>query len=151
MKKTHYLLFLLGLLIFLSMFIETLYFKESLSEEITKVTGFEAVFGKSEEYRILGVTTLVTFLKFNLLALLAYLLPLIGGLLSVVYVRDFRKFKYALCTLLFLIGSILLFTLPNYVTFLTDIVALRLGIFGIISGSLSAIGAIISSYYIGKY
>ena len=113
----------------------------------SQLSGLEVVFGMKETTTVFGKEITTEILKFSILGLVAYLLPLVAGLVAPVLKN---KIGYLLSALLFLAGAVLLFMMPNFVVFATEqtlkVVELSLGIGSILAGVFAGLGALVSGY-----
>ncbi len=96
--------------------------------------------------------------KFNILGFLAFLLPLLAGIISIFPVKKkSRNIKFLICALLFIVGAILIFLMPSYTkvyfaigetsttydaSFKLAIGAILGGVFAILGG-LTSLGAVV--------
>ncbi len=104
-------------------------------------TGFQVVFGYSEK---LGPIS-SEILKFSFMALLAYLLPLAGFVLALIFNKGSMLIN-AIAILLFIGGGILLFLMPNFVVQSVDtgdILKYSLGAGAIVAAISSIIAGLI--------
>ena len=146
----------LGIVAFCMMFADCVKF-ELLGAE-TFLTGAKIAFGYSVTQNILIGEITVTILNFNIFGFLAFFLPLIGGVLALLFKNGLLT--KILTTACFVAGAVLLFTIASYVhigfatggEYFEDIVepihnALQenasLGAAAIAGGVLSAVGAFV--------
>ena len=107
----------------------------------TSYTGFQAIFGYSVSKEVLGSTVTTTYLGFSIMNLLAYLLPLAGGILMMFK----NKFMNLIGTLLFVVGTVFLFLVPNFtVTEYYANATRALGVGAILSAVASILGTLAS-------
>lgn len=153
-KLVGFVIFCLGLLATLTIFLSALY--KGSDDNKTYYTGLEVAFGKSG----LDWGTLVkAYIPFNILATLAYILPVIGGVLMLLAGKKDMLLKVLACVM-FLGAAVLLFLLPQYIKVVTEsgLVGSKstanlggsLAYGAIIGASLSILGCLGSAYKIVK-
>ena len=112
-------------------------------------TGFQTMFGYTETTEgIVSISTKV--LKFSILATLAFVLPLIGAVVSLLK-NNVAKLVGAL---LMIGGAVLMFLLPSFVVFATAeagelllaATTAKLGVGAIIGGICAALGGLVAGY-----
>lgn len=121
-------------------------------------SGFQTMFGYSQEATTLGVTVKSEYLGFSILSVLAYILPLIGACL--LFVKN--KLVKCLGAVLMLAGTVLLFLVPNFVVLakangnltaaalILDSCTKAIGIGAILAGVMASIATLLSAYVIVK-
>lgn len=161
-KKINYLLAIFALALIALGFLDAVSKGESDSYE--GYTGFQVMFGKVLGSVNLGIVSGSGTISFSLLATVAYLLSIVGVVISFVLFKD--KKLIGLTTLVcFVASAILLFMLPN-ITSLTiegsllgmsqskvytfNELDFGLGIGAIISAVISILGSVTSLYTIVK-
>lgn len=120
-------------------------FADSISflKEDWTFTGAQVAFGYSEGSGIWSLT----FLNFNIVATLAYFLPLAGGVLAVLFRGRLGTILSFLC---FVVAAVLLFLMPeigklcvaDQFSSISDAITFELGIGAILGGAFSAAGAV---------
>lgn len=112
-----------------------------ITEVETSYTGFKAMFGYSEPLE--GLNKEIEILKFSFMALLTFVLPLVGAGLSFVN-NKIVKFVGAG---LMIAGGVLMFFVPSFVIFASEAsVELSLGIGAILGGVFSLLGGLVAGY-----
>ncbi len=106
-------------------------------------TGAQVAFGHSEGSGILSLT----YFDFNIVATLAYLLPLAGGVLAVLFKGRLGTILSFLCfvvatVLLFLMSEIGKLGISDQFSGFSDAITFELGIGAILGGAFSAAGAV---------
>ena len=142
---------LFGILTCCMMFLEAVSYTADLA--ITKAsysyTGSQLVFGYKETLGSGSLSVTTTILNFNFMALLAFFLPLVGGLLAIV--TNNGLISKILTTACFVVGAVFLFTLAAYAPVgmsesqaeLVKNLDVALGIGPILGGVFSVIGAVV--------
>ena len=144
------LLFLcLGLISFSMIFFEAFFtayddfLVDLFPKKINSYTGVHVAFGYNKGN--------VQVLRFNILAVFAYLFPLIAGLISVIRIKGIDHVKFFSAAVLFLLGGVLLFLLPVYVDIPTTIIQIvEYSHAPLIAGILSVVASFGSFYYMIK-
>lgn len=140
----------LGIAAFCMMFLQAVHFSAndggiSITLEEVGYTGAQLAFGYEEE--VLGVST--TILNFNIMTTLAFFLPLIGGVLALIFKNGFiTKIVTNAC---FVVGAVFLFCtvafmpvgLPEASKDAFDASMWALSAGPIVAGVLSIIGAVV--------
>ncbi len=120
-------------------------FTDKVFNKDVSLTGFQVMFGYSEE--ILGAQ--LEYTAFSLMATLAFVLPLLGGILQL-----FNNKLIKLISVACFVGSaVLLFMLPSLVVteiYIADLFTGSLAIGAILSAICTIFGALISLYIIFK-
>ena len=114
-----------------------------VTEVETSYTGFQAMFGYSKTAEVFGKEVTTEILKFSFMALLTFVLPLVGAGLSFVN-NKIVKFVGAG---LMIAGGVLMFFVPSFVIFASEAsVELSLGIGAILGGVFSLLGGLVAGY-----
>ena len=140
-----------GIAAFCMMFLEAVKYTADLliTETSYSYTGMQIAFGYKETMGSGALSVETTILNFNFLALLAFLLPVIGGVLALVFKNGLiTKIVTTAC---FVVGAVFLFSTVGLATigmeeFQQNIVAeltASLGIGPIIGAVLSILGAVV--------
>ena len=135
---------LLGVAAFCMAFLVGVKYVTSKGTTLSEFTGFQVMFGYSKEV----VLAEVKVLEFSILATLAFALPLIGAVVSLVN----NKIAKLVAALVMIAGAVLMFLLPSFVVFAAsgagDLVssASALGIGAIIGGICAGLGGLVAGY-----
>ncbi len=151
-KLINFIIFVVGVLATLCIFLPALVVGKGDSQ--TSFSGLKVTFGSE----IVGLGSLANSrLPFSFLALLAYLLPIVGGVLMLVANKKSLVLKIC-AVVLFLAATILLFLLPTYTKVVTETIlgnasdklggSLAWG--SIVAAVLSILGLLGSAYKIVK-
>lgn len=111
--------------------------------EHSSYTGFQVMFGYSEKVgEVIKVETQI--LNFSFMATLAFVLPLIGSVLSLI---DNKIIRFV-GTGLMVAGAVLLFLFPNFVIPVeaTELFTRSLGIGAILGGVFAGLGGLVGLY-----
>lgn len=119
-----------------------------LGSEIT-YSGFNVIFGLTEKSEVLGATIKTEILGFSILALIAVILPFVGACVQM----SKNKLVKLIAFIVTIIGAVLIFIMPSFVVFATDVVAsthsvytASLAVGGIIAGIVASIQALVIGY-----
>lgn len=107
-------------------------------------TGFQVMFGYAESATALGSTVSTQVLNFSIMATLAFALPLIGSVLSLI---DNKIIRFVGAGLM-IAGAVLLFLFPNFVApaTSTELITRSLGIGAILGGVFAGLGGLVGLY-----
>lgn len=153
-KMINFIIFCLGVLATLTIFLAALYKGDGDSK--TYYTGLEVAFGKSG----LDLGTVVkSYLPFSILGTLAYVLPVVGGVLMLLAGKKDMLFK-VVALVCFLGAAVLLFLLPEFTKVVTEsnlvgsssstVLGGKLAYGAIIGAALSILGCLASAYKLVK-
>lgn len=120
-KKINYLIpgaiaLVLGIAAFCMMFLPAVIYTADfgLAETSYSYTGMQITFGYSETIGSGALSATATILSFNFLGLLAFGLPLIGGILALIFKNGLiGKIVTTAC---FVVGAVLIFSIVGYAT-----------------------------------
>ncbi len=140
-----------GIAAFCMMFLEAVKYTADLliTETSYSYTGMQIAFGYKETMGSGALSVQTTILNFNFLALLAFLLPVIGGVLALVFKNGLiTKIVTTAC---FVAGAVLIFSIVGYAGMgmsdsqktLVENLAPTLCAGPIVGGILSALGAFV--------
>ena len=140
-----------GIAAFCMMFLEAVKYTADLliTETSYSYTGMQIAFGYKETMGSGALSVQTTILNFNFLALLAFLLPVIGGVLALVFKNGLiTKIVTTAC---FVAGAVLIFSIVGYAgmgmsdaqTALVENLTPTLCAGPIVGGILSALGAFV--------
>ena len=144
----------LGVAAFCMAFLTCVKFVTSDGELVKGFTGFQEMFGYTEEAGKI-VTVKTEYLGFSFMAVLTFVLPLVGAVLSLLKNKIVRL--VGVCLLV--AGAILMFLLPQFAVLATadgnltlgalvlDVCETSLGIGAILGGLFSALGALVAGYH----
>lgn len=126
--------------------LKSITFIDKVLETETSFTGFQVIFGYTEEIKA-GNTVLSTVehLTFSFMALLAFLLPLLGGVLTMPK-NKILNFVAMGC---FVAGAILLFLLPSFAItelYVAKLFTSKLAVGAILAAICSILGGLVSAY-----
>lgn len=131
----------LGVAAFCMAFLKVATHTTGLLKIETSYNGFQAMFGYSEPLE--GLNKKIEILQFSFMALLTFVLPLVGAGLSFVN-NKIVKFVGAG---LMIAGGVLMFFVPSFVIFASEAsVELSLGIGAILGGVFSLLGGLVAGY-----
>ena len=121
-------------------------FIDKLLETETSFTGFQIMFGYVEEIKA-GNTVISTIehLTFSFMALLAFVLPLAGGILTL----PKNKILNFIAIGCFIVGAVLLFLLPSFAItemYVAKLCTSSLAIGAVLSAIASILGALVTAY-----
>ncbi len=145
----------LGVAAFCMAFLVGVKFVTSKGDLVNDFTGFQTMFGYAETEEVLGKEITTGYLGFSFMAVLAFVLPLAGAVLSILKSKVLRLVGAGLMV----VGAVLLFLLPSFVvlstiegtltavaTALLDAATVKLGIGAILAGVFAALGGLVAGY-----
>lgn len=144
----------LGVLSLVMAFVQSVKFVNSEGDIVEGFTGFQTMFGYAETKTALGTEVTTKYLAFSFFATLAFVLPVVGAILSLLKNKIVRLVGASLMV----VGAVLIFVLPSLTVLATvdgnltiaslvlDKCSRALGIGAILAGIFSAIGGIVSGY-----
>ena len=119
-------------------------FVDKILKTETSFTGFQIMFGYVEEIKAGNtVITSIEHLKFSFMALLAFGLPLIGGVLLLTK----NKLINLIATICYVAGAVMLFILPTFVVteiYIADLFTSSLAVGAILSAICSILGGLVA-------
>ena len=140
-----------GVAAFCMVFVTCVRFVTQDGDLVKSFTGIQEVFGYTEDGKLLDVE----YLGFSFMALLTFVLPLVGAALTFVNNKIARLVGVGLMA----VGAVLMFILPQLVVLASeggklvggalvlDLCETALGIGAILGGVFSALGAVAAGYY----
>ena len=144
-----------GVAAFCMAFLTCVKFVAKDGEVLNSFTGFQEMFGYTETTTsLIGTEVSTKFLAFGFMALLTFLLPLVGAVLCFLKNKMVRLVGAALM----LVGAVLMFFLPQFavlatvdgeltlVTAILDSLTRSLGIGAILGGVFAALGGLVAGY-----
>ena len=148
-KILSYLSLALGVVVIGLMLLDVVKFTGKVFGTESAFSGFNVIFGYTKTAESFGIAVKTEILAFSFLALVAVLLPVIGGIIQLSQNKAL-KLVGAVCALG---GAIMLFVMPSFVVFATDTIAAvysaataSLAIGGIIAGIVASLEAVIIGY-----
>lgn len=146
---------LLGVAAFCMAFVTCVKFVNSKGDVVNSFTGFQEMFGYTKKTTsLIGAEVSTKYLAFGFMAVLTFLLPIVGAVLSFVN-NKIVKFVGAA---LMIVGAVLMFLLPQFavlatvdgeltvVTVVLDNLTRTLGIGAILGGVFAGLGGLVSGY-----
>lgn len=116
-------------------------YTDKILETETFLTGFEVIFGSSEKV----LTKEVVYTSFSFMNLIAFILPLAGGIL-LLFKNKLLNFISLAC---FVVGAVLLFLVPSFVVtefFIAKLYTSSLAVGAILAAITSILGAMVAGY-----
>lgn len=145
----------LGVAAFCMAFLTCIKFVTSDGDLVNSFTGFQEMFGykETETLPLVGTEVTTEFLSFGIMALLTFLLPLVGAVLSLLN----NKIAKLVGAALMIVGAVLMFFLPSFAVLANVDTALSagaildgctrtLGIGAILGGVFAALGGLVAGY-----
>lgn len=141
---------LLGIAAFCMMFLDAVTYVGKIGGSTISITGMDLAFG-SKNTDIPGVT--IEVLQFNIMVTLAFVLPLLGGIISLITGKSF--IGKIIATACFVVGAVFLFSTTGFtaISFGSDtkdalllLFNEKLAIGAIIGGVLAILGAVVSFF-----